>query len=147
MRLTKCGDLGVGDRVLAANGQTVTVGGLDPSTMFIGPAFNLTVDDIHTYFVQVGTNEVLVHNTGCDFALKVDKNTGSLILDGPMIDQSALRGMSRGDLTDLKEMLEISIANRRADQVGGVFAQVDPRHTARIADEKQLLSQINDRLG
>jgi RHS repeat-associated protein len=140
-------DLDVGDQVLSAEGRTVVVGGLDLSTTFSGTAYNLTVDDIHTYFVQVGTSEVLVHNTRCDFALKVDKNTGSLILAGPMVDPSVIRGMSRGDLVELQEMLEISVANRIADQVSGVFEAVDPAHTARIADEERLLSQVNDLLG
>jgi RHS repeat-associated protein len=140
-------DLDVGDQVLSADGRTIVVGGLHESTAFTGTAFNLTVENIHTYFVQVGTSEVLVHNTGCDFALKVDRNTGSLILDGPMVDPTVVRGMSRGDLVELQEMLEVSVANRRADQVSSVFSSVDPAHTARIADEERLLSQVNDLLG
>ncbi|MCX6519947.1 MAG: polymorphic toxin-type HINT domain-containing protein [Actinobacteria bacterium] len=140
-------DLDVGDEVLSAGGRTVVVGGLDVSTMVSGAAYNLTVDDIHTYFVEVGLSEVLVHNTGCDYALKVDSNTGSLILSGPMVDPSVIRGMSRGDLVELQEMLEISIANRRADQVSGVFSSIDPGHTARIADEERLLNQVNRLLG
>jgi hypothetical protein len=35
------------------------------------------VDDIHTYFVQVGSDEALVHNTGCDeFAKEFIKANG-----------------------------------------------------------------------
>ena len=52
-----------GDLVLTADGGTVTVAGLDWSTTFTGTAYNLTVDDIHTYYVQAGDHEILVHNT------------------------------------------------------------------------------------
>ncbi|MFD3940870.1 polymorphic toxin-type HINT domain-containing protein, partial [Streptomyces sp. NPDC058611] len=30
------------------------------------PAYNLTVNDLHTYYVMAGTSAVLVHNTPCD---------------------------------------------------------------------------------
>lgn len=52
------------------------------------------------------------------------------------------RASSTGHRAELEELLEISIANRRADQVGGVFDAVDPRHTARIAEEESLLEFI-----
>jgi hypothetical protein len=67
-------DLDVGDYVLSADGRTIVVGGLHESTAFTGTAFNLTVDDIHTYFVRVGNSEVLVHNTGCDWPVQVGGN-------------------------------------------------------------------------
>jgi hypothetical protein len=52
-----------GDLLLTADGTTVTVGGLDWGSVRTATAYNLSVDDIHTYFVAVGDNEVLVHNT------------------------------------------------------------------------------------
>lgn len=51
-----------GDRLLTADGETSTVEGVDPDTAHQGTAFNLTVDDIHTYYVEVGDEQVLVHN-------------------------------------------------------------------------------------
>jgi hypothetical protein len=36
---------------------------LDWGSVRTATAYNLSVDDIHTYFVAVGDNEVLVHNT------------------------------------------------------------------------------------
>jgi hypothetical protein len=52
-----------GDLLLTADGTTLTVGGLDWGSVRTATAYNLSVDDIHTYFVAVGDNEVLVHNT------------------------------------------------------------------------------------
>ena len=49
--------------MLTADGTTLTVGGLDWGSVRTTTAYNLSVDDIHTYFVAVGDNEVLVHNT------------------------------------------------------------------------------------
>ena len=56
-----------GDSVLTADVGVLTVEGLDWSTARTTSAYNLTVDDIHTYFVGVGGDEVLVHNSNlCD---------------------------------------------------------------------------------
>ena len=57
-------DFDAGDQVRTADGQVVTVGGLDLGSSHGGLAYNLTVDDIHTFYVQVGAADVLVHNTG-----------------------------------------------------------------------------------
>ena len=52
-----------GDLLLTVNGTTVMVDGLDWGSVRTATAYNLSVDDIHTYFVAVGDSEVLVHNT------------------------------------------------------------------------------------
>ena len=56
-------DLDIGDQVRTAEKKFVEVGGLRLQTARMTAAFNLTVDGIHTYFVAVGEDEVLVHNT------------------------------------------------------------------------------------
>ena len=56
-------DLDAGDRLLSADGDRVGVIGLS-DTATRGTAYNLTVDGLHTYFVRVGDDDVLVHNTG-----------------------------------------------------------------------------------
>ena len=52
-----------GDLVLAADGDTLTVAGMDWASVRTTTAYNLTVDDIHTYFVAAGSEHVLVHNS------------------------------------------------------------------------------------
>ncbi len=55
-------DLDPGDKLLAADGQEVAVIGLDTSSPTRAAAYNLTVSEIHTYYVLVGEAPVLVHN-------------------------------------------------------------------------------------
>ncbi|MFI7064660.1 polymorphic toxin-type HINT domain-containing protein [Kribbella sp. NPDC050124] len=57
-------ELDRGDQLLAADGRTVRVGGIHPGSQRAATAYNLTVDDIHTYYVLAGKTPVLVHNTG-----------------------------------------------------------------------------------
>lgn len=52
-----------GDLLLAADGGTIAVDGLDPAGWRWEPAFDLTVADLHSYFVVSESGEdVLVHN-------------------------------------------------------------------------------------
>lgn len=53
-----------GDHLGAIGGGTVVVVGLDSSTSKVQHAFNLSVEEPHTYHVQVGEESVLVHNCG-----------------------------------------------------------------------------------
>ena len=53
--------LDAGDLVLSADGDRVQVGELATESRF-GTAYNLTVDDIHTFYIQAGDEQVLVHN-------------------------------------------------------------------------------------
>jgi len=55
-------DLDEGDRLLSADGDMVTVEGLDWSTLHTAPAFDLDVAGIDTYYVGAGDDAVLVHN-------------------------------------------------------------------------------------
>lgn len=58
-------DLAVGEFVQTAAGVVVPVTStVDLDTSRVLPAYNLTVADIHTYFVIVGKAPVLVHNCG-----------------------------------------------------------------------------------
>ena len=40
----------------------LVTGGLVPSSWITGTAFNLTVEDLHTYFVVIADEGILVHN-------------------------------------------------------------------------------------
>lgn len=52
-----------GDRLLTAWGTTLAVNEIIDGTQHPGLAYNLTVDDIHTYYIQADNQPTLVHNT------------------------------------------------------------------------------------
>lgn len=56
--------LDAGDRLRTADGRTMVVRGLVAGTTRPAAAYNLTVEDIHTYYVLAGATPVLVHNSG-----------------------------------------------------------------------------------
>lgn len=55
-------DLVPGDLLLSANGTAVLVEAVKPYTVAFQTVNNLTVDDLHTYYVVVDDSSVLVHN-------------------------------------------------------------------------------------
>ncbi len=57
-------DLDEGDQLLSADGDIVTVEGLDWATVHTDAAYDLTIADLHTFYVGAGVDEVLVHNCG-----------------------------------------------------------------------------------
>ncbi|MFV0460785.1 MAG: Hint domain-containing protein [Actinomycetales bacterium] len=66
-RFERADELSGGERVLGADGRTITVVGLRLATTHDGLAYNLAVQGIHTY--HVGDHAILVHNT-CLTALR-----------------------------------------------------------------------------
>jgi len=63
-RFERADELAPGEKLLRADGHQATVTGLKPATSHQAPAYNLTVADIHTYYVLAGDEPVLVHNGG-----------------------------------------------------------------------------------
>ncbi|MCX4740820.1 polymorphic toxin-type HINT domain-containing protein [Streptomyces antibioticus] len=63
---TDARDLNADDTLRAADGTGARIGKV---THWKEPqgAYNLTVNDLHTYYVLAGTTPVLVHNASCDF--------------------------------------------------------------------------------
>jgi len=60
-----------GDLVLTAGGAMLTVDAMDWGSARTTTAYGLTVGDIHTCYVLVGDDAVLVHNTNrCDWATR-----------------------------------------------------------------------------
>lgn len=55
-------DLDEGDRLLTADGDQVTVEGLDWSTVHTDDAYDLDVADLDSFYVGAGDESVLVHN-------------------------------------------------------------------------------------
>lgn len=57
----EAGDLEVGDHLLLPDGSTATVSAASDRAA-VGRVHNLTIEGIHTYFVEAGDDAVLVHN-------------------------------------------------------------------------------------
>jgi hypothetical protein len=57
-------DLTIGDHLHAADGAPAVVGTIGRRDA-VATVYNLTVDDVHTFYVLAGKTPVLVHNSGC----------------------------------------------------------------------------------
>ena len=57
-------DFDFGDTVLTADGFQIPTSGFGAGSSIVDSAYNLTVDDLHTYYVLAGEIPILVHN--CD---------------------------------------------------------------------------------
>ncbi|MEY2233052.1 polymorphic toxin-type HINT domain-containing protein, partial [Streptomyces sp. BF23-30] len=84
---TDAADLNTGDTLRTPDGTTVEI---EKVTRWkdLQPAYNLTVNDLHTYYVLAGTTPVLVHNASCGF------------IPGAVPDAAAI---NRGSLVKLKD--------------------------------------------
>jgi len=54
--------LDVGDFVVSADGDLLAVEGIDWASATTATAYNLTINDLNTYYVEIGDEQVLVHN-------------------------------------------------------------------------------------
>ncbi|EGX59580.1 hypothetical protein SZN_12073 [Streptomyces zinciresistens K42] len=65
-------DLKVGKRLSTGSGAEVRITAIKRwTTLTKTTVHNLTVSDLHTYYVLAGTTPVLVHNSNCDFEIGV----------------------------------------------------------------------------
>ncbi|MCG5446106.1 hypothetical protein NIE79_004671 [Micromonospora sp. NIE79] len=71
-RWEPAGQLTSRDRLLSLDGTSIRPDGRLAPTARIAIAYNLTVADIHTYYVLAGNIPVLVHNTNCGNLFKGD---------------------------------------------------------------------------
>jgi len=62
---TTAAELKPGDRLQTADGRVATVRTVHTYAA-ANRTYNLTIDSLHTYYVEAGTTPVLVHNSGCD---------------------------------------------------------------------------------
>lgn len=93
-RWVGAGELKPGMTLLTDDGDTVIVTGNRPFAKH-AKTYNLTVDDLHTYYVLAGETPVLVHNSGpCDPPLK------SLHPDSSL-DKSSLDFWNKQDTDDI----------------------------------------------
>ena len=84
--------LDAGDFVLTAEGALLSVEGVDWGSARTTTAYNLTIDDLHTYFVGVGDEEVLVHNSCGEYvpSPKHHPNARGWVSPAPTNGQAAL---------------------------------------------------------
>jgi len=81
-----------GDSLLTADGQVVAAGNLDWTTAHFAAAYDITVDDLHSYFVATGDSEVLVHNCNgvYEASAKHHPNVRGNVSPAPTNGQAAL---------------------------------------------------------
>jgi hypothetical protein len=66
-----------GDELLTAAGETVSVSQVSGHVVPLETVYNLTVDGLHTYYVVVGDQPVLVHNCGVDVGARQGRGSFS----------------------------------------------------------------------
>ncbi|WP_434096667.1 RICIN domain-containing protein [Streptomyces mirabilis] len=93
-RWIDAGDLRAGQTLRTSDGQSVTVVGVHRYHR-LHSAYNLTVDDLHTYYVLAGSTSVLVHNSAsvCEHIALSLQTVGE---NGMALEEFA---MERGALT------------------------------------------------
>ncbi|MFD5563542.1 polymorphic toxin-type HINT domain-containing protein [Kitasatospora griseola] len=102
-RWTDAGDLQPGDQVLSANDTTVTVEAVRTYQTEPQTAYNLTVADLHTYYVLADDISILVHNCptfdrAAEHALLPDNLTVARGVDNngePLVAASGMRQVDR----------------------------------------------------
>jgi hypothetical protein len=136
-------DLDRGDVLLGVDGQLLPVVGIEKSSGAAGAAYNLTVDDLHTYFVSTSHGSVLVHNT-CSLPALGHRN----VLEGPLpTGNLPAESWTREELEQLEHDLMTSVVNRQAE-IGTdfTFDPTDYIHPKRIQDELSLLRAVQKAL-
>jgi hypothetical protein len=76
-------DLTPQDTLRTPEGDSARISGIRHWTG-LAPAYNLTVDDLHTYYVMAGRTPVLVHNTSCPVTF-ADLGGGNFMSPGGLI--------------------------------------------------------------
>lgn len=98
------GDLRPGMALLTEGGDTVIVTGNRPFAKH-ARTYNLTVDDLHTYYVLAGATPVLVHNSNCDLP---EGYTSSPALKGDPYHPDTVKERSREN----RELYAGTVADR-----------------------------------
>lgn len=94
-------DLDAGDKLVDNRGNQVAVLGLDVASTRAGWAYNLTVEDLHTY--HVGASRILVHNTNGESCAIGTANPGRRVFSnlgpGDPIRADGFRAIDPSSLT------------------------------------------------
>ncbi|MET8283613.1 polymorphic toxin-type HINT domain-containing protein [Micromonospora sp. NPDC005174] len=94
------------DRLLSLQGVSIRLdGGLAQFARF-GAAYNLTVADIHTYYVVAGNTPVLVHNTGCGPTARFAVDSSGVAADLKPLGRGSTGRTAPNNLTEQMAMHE-----------------------------------------
>ncbi|MBN0047109.1 hypothetical protein JS756_23985 [Streptomyces actuosus] len=107
---THAADLNAGDTLRTPDGATARIRQVT-HWKTLQPAHNLTVNDLHTYYVLAGTTPVLVHNASCDFI-------PGEIPDAADIDRGSLVKLREKQLEKALKSLDEDPHGFKADWVG-----------------------------
>lgn len=121
-------DLDNGDQLQGVGDVTVVVHGIDAQSTQSALAYNLTVDDLHTYFVaDTSGTAVLVHNTDCGGEAGATNTAGA----GPRVGGGAsLDNLTPGEMTRIQNAANkvdqpISVVGSRASGTAGPYSDWD----------------------
>ncbi|MGV9269169.1 polymorphic toxin-type HINT domain-containing protein [Kitasatospora sp. NPDC003701] len=146
-RWTDAVDLRVGDVLRSDTGAGLKVVDVrDRKT--VQEAFNLTVDDIHTYYVLAGSLPVLVHNCG---KLEYDQGVaGAHPKDHLDLSDDALKDRARTDpRTNVASMLNSSTAQKHIDAVVEHYRDAINKWAAKadISEMKEFTLNLGEDVG
>ncbi len=112
------GDLAPGMTLLTDDGDTVIVTGNRAYTSH-ATTYNLTVDELHTYYVLAGQTPVLVHNANCGPGTKFDVPTEPGVYSIHLKDGTTYVGSST---TSIRERVNKSMRSKHAVRKAGYTA-------------------------
>ncbi|NDZ55674.1 hypothetical protein G3I47_00005, partial [Streptomyces anulatus] len=121
------GDLVVGDRLRTPDNGTATVVGTRGETR-VQQVFNLSVQDINTFYVLAGETPVLVHNATCPVAF-ADLGDGNFMSPGGLI-----YGADRKHGHKIDHVLAHTVADP-SRPTHTVFTEIDPIKLLDLVDD------------
>ena len=108
-------ELDEGDLLLTSDGGTIAVDGLDWTTVESAPAYDLTVQGLHTFFVVSDSGEgVLVHNVGPCIRNQHLAGGNHPVADVPF-DEAGFPNFSAWRLPDVDDVRITLSGNRATD--------------------------------
>lgn len=122
-----------GDTLRTDKGATVQVASVRHWTS-LAPAYNLTVDDLHTYHVLAGDTPVLVHNTGPDLPCVPDLDAVSRHVNqlSDRADEMSWRTARNAD----GELIWPRGRNEMGNDIWGATGAKAPDHPLNIANKR-----------
>ncbi|MEV4612877.1 polymorphic toxin-type HINT domain-containing protein [Kitasatospora sp. NPDC049258] len=136
-RWTNAADLQPGDRLRSSDGSTVTVESVRNYQLAPTTAYNLTVADLHTYYVLAGATPVLVHN--CDIPMdEAVKRAVAHVGDNATVVRSGSGGVQFMSVTTDE-------AGNAVRKIARFDVNPNSAHVQKLGPHLNLETQINGR--